>query len=249
MEITFQLLGILFFVAVLAGFVDAAAGGGGLLTVPALLLTGMNPVAALATNKLQGSAGSLSASLTMIKKGIAHPKTIKTALILAFIGSAVGTILVQLSPPEFLKIAIPFVVGAMGLYTLFSPNLGQYQKPPKISDKAWQNGVVPAIGFYDGYFGPGAGTFFSLSGVVGRGQDLVKATGNAKLLNFATNIASLIFFIIGGQVVWAIGAVMIVGQVIGAYLGSNMVIKGGAKFIRPVIVLMCFAMVVRYVFW
>ncbi|WP_174521832.1 TSUP family transporter [Moraxella oblonga] len=249
MEISVQLLTILFFVAMLAGFVDAAAGGGGLIVVPALLLSGLNPIAALATNKLQGSAGSLSASLTMIKKGIAKPKTIKTALILAFVGSAVGTVLVQLSPPDFLKIAIPFVVGAMGLYTLFSPNLGNYQKPPKLSHKAWQNGVVPAIGFYDGYFGPGTGTFFSLSGVVGRGQDLVAATGNAKLLNFATNLASLIFFIIGGQVVWAIGLVMIVGQVIGAYLGSHMVIKGGAKYIRPMIVLMCFLMVVRYVFW
>lgn len=249
MEITIQLLVILFFVAILAGFVDAAAGGGGLIVVPALLLAGLNPVSALATNKLQGSAGSFSASLTMVKKGIAHPKTIRSALLLAFVGSALGTILVQLSPPEFLKIAIPFVVGAMGLYTLLSPNLGQYQKPPKVSDKVWQNGIVPAIGFYDGYLGPGTGTFFSLSGVVGRGQDLVRATGNAKLLNFATNIASLIFFIIGGQVVWVIGLVMMAGQALGAYLGSTMVVKGGAKFIRPVIVIMCFAMVIRYVFW
>lgn len=249
MMLSIELLFILFMVAILAGFVDAMAGGGGLLTLPALLLTGLNPVAVLATNKLQACAGSLSASLTMIKKGIAKPKTIKTALILAFIGSAVGTVLVQLSPPDFLKTAIPFIVGAIGLYTLFSPNLGNYQQPPKLSHKAWQNGVVPAIGFYDGYFGPGTGTFFSLSGVVGRGQDLVAATGNAKLLNFATNIASLIFFIIGGQVVWTVGLVMMVGQIIGAYLGSNMVVKGGAKFIRPVIVLMCFLMVLRYVFW
>lgn len=249
MELTFQLIAILFCVAMLAGFVDAIAGGGGLLTIPALLLSGLPPVSALATNKLQGSAGSLSASLTMIKKGIAHPKHIKTALILAFVGSAVGTILVQLSPPEFLKIAIPVVVGAMGLYTLFSPNLGAVKKEPKLSHAAWQRGVVPVIGFYDGYFGPGTGTFFSLSGVVGRGMDLVTATGNAKLLNFATNIASLIFFIIGGQVVWVIGFVMIVGQVIGAVVGANMVVKVGAKFIRPVIVLMCFCMVIRYVFW
>lgn len=249
MEITIQLLVILFFVAILAGFVDAAAGGGGLIVVPALLLAGLNPVSALATNKLQGSAGSFSASLTMVKKGIAHPKTIRSALLLAFVGSALGTILVQLSPPEFLKIAIPFVVGAMGLYTLLSPNLGQYQKPPKVSDKVWQNGIVPAIGFYDGYLGPGTGTFFSLSGVVGRGQDLVRATGNAKLLNFATNIASLVFFILGGKIIWTIGLAMMAGQLIGANLGSHMVVKGGAKFIRPVIVLMCFCMVVKYVFW
>lgn len=249
MELTFQLIALFFMVALFAGFVDAMAGGGGLLTIPALLLTGVNPISALATNKLQATAGSFSASLTMTKKGIAHPKNIKTALIFAFIGSVVGTILVHLSPPEFLKIAIPIIVAIMGLYTLFSPNLGTKAQEPKVSERTWQNRIVPAIGFYDGYFGPGTGTFFSLSNVVGRGMDLVTATGNAKLLNFATNIASLIFFILGGKIIWTIGLAMMAGQLIGANLGSHMVVKGGAKFIRPVIVLMCFAMVIRYVFW
>ena len=102
MELTAQLISILFFVALFAGFIDAMAGGGGLLTIPALLLTGMNPVAVLATNKLQACAGSFSASLTMIKKGLIHPKMMKVALIMAFVGSAVGAVLVQLSPPDFL---------------------------------------------------------------------------------------------------------------------------------------------------
>lgn len=249
MELSIEIIMVLFFVALLAGFVDAAAGGGGLIVVPALLLTGMPPVAALATNKLQGSAGSLSASLTMIKKGLIHPKNIKLALVMAFLGSSVGTILVQLSSPELLKMMIPIVVGLMGLYTLFAPNLGEVEQKPKISHGVFQKVVTPVIGFYDGYLGPGTGTFFSLSGVVLRGMDLVAATAQAKLLNFATNIAALIFFILGGQVVWLVGLVMIVGQVLGAFLGSNMVIKGGVKFIRPMIVVMCFAMVIRYVFW
>ena len=94
---------------------------------------------------------------------------------------------------------------------------------------------------------PGTGTFFSLSQVVLRGRDLVQATARAKLLNFATNIASLIFFILGGQVVWVLGLVMMVGQIIGAYLGSHMVVKGGAKLIRPVIVVVCFCMVAKLV--
>lgn len=249
MELTFQLLAMLFCVAILAGFVDAAAGGGGLLTLPALMLSGLSPISALATNKLQASAGSFSASMTMIKKGVAHPKYIKKALFMAFLGSAIATILVQMSSPEFLKIAIPIVVGAMGIYTLFAPNLGEMQTEPKISKGAWQMGVVPAIGFYDGYFGPGTGTFFSLSGVALRGMDLITATGYAKLLNFSTNLASLIFFIVGGQVVWVIGLVMMAGQMIGAFLGSNMVVKGGVKFIRPMIVFMCFAMVIKYLFF
>lgn len=245
MELTIQLISILFFVALFAGFIDAMAGGGGLLTIPALLLTGMNPVAVLATNKLQACAGSFSASVTMIKKGLIHPKMMKVALIMAFVGSAVGTVLVQLSPPDFLQKALPFVIGAVGVYTLFSPNLGKLETTPKMSQKLYERTVAPLIGLYDGYFGSGTGTFFSLSQVVLRGRDLVQATARAKLLNFATNIASLIFFVLGGQVVWVVGLVMMTGQLIGAYLGSHMVVKGGAKFIRPVIVVVCFCMVAK----
>ncbi|NSM11265.1 TSUP family transporter [Moraxella bovoculi] len=247
MELTTQLISILFFVALMAGFIDAMAGGGGLLTIPALLLTGMNPVAVLATNKLQACAGSFSASVTMIKKGLIHPKMMKIALLFAFVGSVVGTILVQLSPPEFLQKALPFVIGAVGIYTLFSPNLGKLETTPKMSQKLYERTIAPLIGLYDGYFGPGTGTFFSLSQVLLRGRDLVQATARAKLLNFATNIASLIFFILGGQVVWVVGLVMMAGQLVGAYLGSHMVVKGGAKFIRPVIVVVCFCMVAKLV--
>lgn len=247
MELTTQLISILFFVALMAGFIDAMAGGGGLLTIPALLLTGMNPLAVLATNKLQACAGSFSASITMIKKGLIHPKMMKIALLFAFVGSGIGTILVQLSPPEFLQKALPFVIGAVGIYTLFSPNLGKLETTPKMSQKSYERTIAPLIGLYDGYFGPGTGTFFSLSQVVLRGRDLVQATARAKLLNFATNIASLIFFILGGQVVWVVGLVMMAGQLVGAYLGSHMVVKGGAKFIRPVIVVMCFCMVAKLV--
>lgn len=247
-EISLQLLGLLFTTALVAGFIDAMAGGGGLLTIPALLLTGMNPVAALATNKLQATAGSFSASVTMIKKKLIHPIEMKRALIMAFFGSAVGAVLVQLSPPDFLNKALPFVIALVGLYTLFTPNLGKLQSTPKISQRLYERACAPVIGFYDGYFGPGTGTFFSLSQVILRGRDLVQATARAKLLNFATNSASLMLFILGGQVVWALGFAMMAGQVIGAYFGSRMVVKNGAKIVRPMIVVVCFAMVDRLMF-
>ncbi len=181
------------------------------------------------------------------KKGVVRPKDIKAALIMAFVGSSVGTVLVQLSPPDMLKVVIPFLVAGVGLYTLFAPNLGQLESSPKVSQTTWQKTAVPLIGFYDGYLGPGTGTFFALSNVALRGMNLIQATGTAKLLNFATNIASLIFFIMGGQVLWTVGLVMMAGQAIGAFFGSHMVVKGGAKFIRPVIVLMCFAMLIKFI--
>lgn len=156
-----KILTILFITALVAGFIDAIAGGGGLITIPALMLTNMPIVSVLATNKLQASAGSLSASIAMIKKGLTHPKHLILALVMAFIGAVFGTVLVQLSPPDFLKIVIPILIAIIGLYTLFMPNISKPQKP-KISQKTWQTKVVPIIGFYDGYFGPGTGTFFRL---------------------------------------------------------------------------------------
>ncbi len=247
MELTVELLGVLFLVAGVAGFVDAIAGGGGLLTIPMLMLTNMPIVSVLATNKLQASAGSLSASIAMIKKGVAHPAKIKLALCMAFIGSSIGTILVQSSPPDFLKIVIPILIAGIGLYTLFLPSAEQIRATPKIKESSWQRFCVPIIGFYDGYFGPGTGTFFSLGAVALRGIHLVQATANAKLLNFATNLASLIFFVIGGHIVWTVGIVMIIGQIIGASLGANFVVKGGAKIIRPIVILMCFLMTAKYI--
>ena len=97
-------------------------------------------------------------------------------------------------------------------------------------------------------FGPGTGSFFSLSNIALRGQQIITATGNAKVFNFASNIAAVVVFMIGGKVVWLVGGVMIVGQILGAYLGSLMVIKKGSKLIRPLVVIMCFLMVVRYLY-
>lgn len=154
-----KILTILFITALVAGFIDAIAGGGGLITIPALMLTNMPIVSVLATNKLQASAGSLSASVAMIKKRLTHPKHLILALVMAFVGAVFGTVLVQLSPPDFLKIVIPILIAIIGLYTLFMPNISNPQKP-KISQKTWQTKVVPIIGFYDGYFGPATGTFF-----------------------------------------------------------------------------------------
>lgn len=245
-EFSIEIISLLIGVAFIAGFVDAIAGGGGLLTIPALLLSGMPPLSALATNKLQASAGSLSASIAMIRKKLISPKQIKFALLMAFIGSALGTSLLHFVSSEQLILIIPILMAIIGIYTLFMPNLGEKQSTAKMSERQWQTTIVPLIGFYDGFLGPGTGTFFSLSNVILRGRDIIQATATAKLLNFATNFSALLFFIIGGQIVWLVGLLMMVGQMVGAYLGSQLMVKGGVKIIRPMIVLMCFAMLIKY---
>lgn len=248
LSLSFDIIIMLSVVAAVAGFIDAIAGGGGLLTIPAMLLANIPPVLTLGTNKLQAASGALAASITMIKKGVVQPKNIKIAIIGAFIGSVIGTIAVQLSPPDLLEKLIPFLIAAIGIYTLFAPSLGDVEAEPRISESAWQKVVAPLIGCYDGYIGPGTGMFFALGNVALRGRKIIEATGAAKVLNLSTNIGSLIFFILGGNVLWTLGLAMMVGQTIGAYLGSHMVVKGGSKLIRPVIVLVCLAMVGKYVF-
>ncbi|MHA7919206.1 TSUP family transporter [Alloalcanivorax xenomutans] len=250
MELELSLLLILGGVALLAGFIDTLAGGGGLLTLPALLLAGLNPVTALATNKLQGTFGSGMATFMLLRRrrfaetlaGLRRP------FLWSLGGSAVGTLLVQLTDSDALRVLVPVVLAVIALYFLFSPGAGNVARTPRLSARLYERTVVPVIGFYDGFFGPGTGSFFSLTGVALRGQDLITATAQAKALNFASNIASLTLFVIGGKVLWATGAVMIVGQTAGAWLGSHAVLRGGAPLIRPLIVVVCLAMLVRYLF-
>lgn len=249
MDLTWQTLIILSLVAGIAGFVDAMAGGGGLLTIPAMLMANIPPLLTLGTNKLQATAGSFSASMTMMRHGKIHPKQIWQAIIMAFVGAVLGTLAVQLLSPDAFKKIIPFLMAIIGLYYLFAPSLGEVKAEPRMDDKKWQFGVVPLIGAYDGYLGPGTGMFLALGGIVLRGYDMVTATANAKVLNFTTNVASLLMFIYAGQVWWKVGLVMMVGQGIGAYFGAKMAIKGGSKLIRPVVVMVCFAMLMKYVFF
>ncbi|ELA09425.1 hypothetical protein MOMA_03445 [Moraxella macacae 0408225] len=249
MDLSLDMVAMLVAVATLAGFVDAIAGGGGLLTMPAMLMANIPPLFMLGTNKLQATAGSLSASITMILNKKVHPKEIWQAMVACFIGATLGTIAVQLSQPDLLNDAIPCLIAIIGIYYLFAPNLGKIRTNSRLTLNQWRYGAIPLIGFYDGYLGPGTGMFLGLSGVLGRGYDLIQATAVAKLLNFTSNIASLTFFIIGGKVFWSVGFAMMIGQFFGASLGANLAVKGGAFFIRPTIVLMCFAMLVKYVFF
>lgn len=248
MDIIFSwdMLILFFLVGTLAGFIDSIAGGGGLICIPVLLLAQIPPLHALATNKVQGVAGSLTASLTMIKKGVVKVNAIKYAVLMSFIGAALGTVCVHVIDVSVLDILIPIVLLVIGIYFLIMPTIGNVEKKPLISEKLFTTTVVPAIGFYDGILGPGTGSFFSLSTIALRGQSIVKSTGYAKLLNFASNIASVIVFVVSGKVVWVVGMVMICGQIVGAYFGSLMVIQKGGKLIRPLVVIMCFLMVARY---
>ncbi|MBU0654684.1 MAG: TSUP family transporter [Gammaproteobacteria bacterium] len=231
-----ELLLILFAVAVLAGWVDAIGGGGGLICIPALLWAGFPPLEALATNKLQASFGSSTAAVNYTRHGLVDVKGQKLAIALTFIGAVCGTLAVQQIDSSLLEKAIPVLLMLFALYFLFSPKISDVDRHQVISPTTFAMTIGFCVGFYDGFFGPGTGTFFTMGYVALLGFGLPKATGNTKLLNFTSNFASLLFFALSGHIVWLTGLVMGAGQIIGSYIGSHMAVRHGTRLIRPVLV-------------
>jgi uncharacterized membrane protein YfcA len=241
-QLTIQVLVLLFFAAAVAGFLDTLVGGGGLITIPALLMAGVPPIYALGTNKLQAVSGSGTATLMMLIRGRIEFFNVRWLMLSAFIGSIVGTIAVQYFDTELLKVLIPAVIVVIALYFIFSPTKMLAARTPRISKQKYGATAVPSIGFYDGMFGPGTGSFFVLAGVSLRGQEIVDATANAKALNFATNLASLLIFIAYGKLLWMVGAVMILGQIIGANLGARTLLLINPLILRYLVIGMCLFM-------
>lgn len=246
-SLTLEIALFLFTVAIVAGFLDTLAGGGGLLTLPALMMSGLPPLAALATNKLQSSMGTATASIMMFRGRRVRWSQVKYLMLSAFIGSALGTLIIQFIDAEVLTLIIPIVISCIGIYFLITPVVDEQNKVAKVSERRYKNLVVPIIGCYDGIFGPGTGSFFTLAGRALRAQPFLEATAIAKTLNFSTNFASLIVFLFAGHVVWLAGLVMMVGQFIGAWLGSHCLFKIPVNYLRYLVVFMCFAMLAKYV--
>ena len=240
-----ELLMFLFAVSVIAGCLDTLAGGGGLLSLPALIVSGVPPLAALGTNKLQGSMGTATATIMMLRKKQVHWQDVKLLMLAAFIGSAAGTIAVQFINTAALNFIIPLVLLFIAIYFIASP-MASRSAEQKVGDKKYRRFVVPSIGWYDGMFGPGTGSFFALAGVSLRGQGLIESTAIAKTLNFSTNIASLTVFLIVGKVVWVAGLLMMVGQFIGAWVGSHFLVKINPQYLRALVVVMCLSMLAKY---
>jgi uncharacterized protein len=245
MEIELTVLALLVGVGLVAGFVDSIAGGGGLLALPSLLFAGLDPVSALATHKLQGTFGTASATHTFWKKGLLKPGDHKTEIACVFVGAALGVWAVNYVSTAVLQNAMPVVLILVALYFSFAPKLSVDGTIPKFGMGVFSFFIAPAIGFYDGIFGPGTGSFFMLALVVLFGLGLIEATGRTKLLNFTSNIAALLMFILSGKIVWVIGLSMGAAQLIGAQIGARVAINNGAKIIRPLLVVMCVAMAVR----
>ncbi len=238
-NISIDIILFLVFSGFIAAFIDSVVGGGGLISVPALLLTGISPTMVLGTNKISSVMGSLTSSISFLKSGKIDIHLIKFLFPLSFIGSVLGAITVQQIPSHFLKPLVVIMLIIVTIYTFTKKEWGTtstYQGMNK--KKMYLSGLIAfVIGFYDGFFGPGAGSFFIFSFLM-IGFDFVIAAGNSKALNFASNIAASLTFIYFGSVNYYYAVPMGLSMIVGALVGSKLAIRKGAAYIRPLFLFM-----------
>lgn len=236
---------ILFVTGLFAGFVDSIAGGGGLITLPVFFSLGLPPQIALGTNKVQAIFGSGGAAWHYARSNMVNISRCGPGICFTALGAIAGTLTVQRLDPTFLKHLIPVLLLAVAACVILRPRLGAEDIHPRMST-AWFYPIAGlALGFYDGFIGPGVGTFWTMAFMLGLGFNLAKATGYTKVMNLASNVVSFGFFAAAGQVYYAAGLTMGAGQLLGARLGSRMVIKRGVKFIRPIFLAMVFALTLK----
>ncbi|WP_274424299.1 TSUP family transporter [Chelativorans sp. YIM 93263] len=231
--------------AFFAGFMDAIAGGGGLVTVPALLLAGFGPVESIATNKLQSIFGTASSVIAYSAKGHVDLKAQIPWACLSFIAGVGGALMASFLPGEFLEAILPVLLIGVAIFFAVRPRVDDIDRARRISPFLFGIAIVPVIGFYDGAFGPGAGSFFMLAFVALAGFGILKATAHTKLLNFASNFGGFVAFAFLGVVYWKIGLLMGVAQFAGARLGAALAMKKGAAVIKPLLIVVCLALALR----
>ncbi|WDP83966.1 MAG: TSUP family transporter [Desulfobacter sp.] len=248
MDISFLTFALLFFTGLVAGFVDAIAGGGGLIALPVLLSAGLPPQMALGTNKLQGSFGTLSATVNFIKKGKVRLKDNLVGIGFTLVGAGIGAWAIQQIEAGFIRHLIPFLLLFVFFYTLGSKDLGRLPGKARMKKHLFFMVFGLGLGFYDGFFGPGTGAFWTGGLLILLGMDMTGATGTTRVMNFTSNVVALSIFIIGGNVIYSVGLIMASGQIIGARIGSSMAIKKGAGFIRPIFLTMVFLTIARLIY-
>lgn len=244
-DIAFHLLLLLCAAAFFAGFVDSIAGGGGLITVPVMLIAGIPPLHTLGTNKVQSLFGAASATIAYARKGHVQLAEQLPMALMAIMGGALGAALATIVPGQVLQAIMPVLLVAIAIFFAVKPNLNDLDTHRRMTPFTFGLTLVPVIGFYDGVFGPSTGSFFMLAFVTLAGFGMLKATAHTKLLNLGSNFGALIVFASFGAILWKIGLLMGACQFLGAQLGSRFAMRIGAKLIKPLLVIVCVALAVK----
>ena len=232
-----------------AGFIDSIAGGGGLIQLPALLigLPKSDTAEVLGTNKLSSIFGTTTAAALYRKQIKPDPKVLIAMGLPALLGSAGGAMLASKIPTSSMRPMVLVLLIVVAVYTWFKPDLGKFENlrhlPKRRVQIAALAGVI--IGFYDGIFGPGTGSFLMLILVASLGYAFITASAIAKVVNVATNVGAIMVFGINGAVIWQIGIIMGVANISGAILGARLAIKGGSTLVRKVFLIVTVALIVK----
>lgn len=229
---SWEILALLFFAGLVAGFIDAIAGGGGLITVPALLWAGLDPQTALGTNKMQSVFGTAMAVRRYTEAGLIDWREVRLTIVITFLAAAAGTWVVTLVSNDLLARIVPWLLLGLAVYLLASPKIGAEVSRERLTNATFAFVAGGLLGFYDGFFGPGTGAFWTLACVALRGMELTRAVAYTKVANLTSNAASLLVFLSAGLVRFDVATVMIAGQLLGGRLGAGMAIRHGAPFIR-----------------
>jgi uncharacterized membrane protein YfcA len=242
---TLEIITLLFLAGLSAGFIDAIAGGGGLISVPALLWAGLPPQMALGTNKMQSSWGTMMAVRKYAKAGLVSWPEVRLAVLVTFSFALLGGWTLTRVGNDVLKLIVPWMLLGAAIYVLISPRLGRHAARLRLGAAAFSLLGGSVLGFYDGFFGPGTGAFWTIACLSLRGLELTRATAFTKVVNLTSNLASLLVFILTARVNYQYAAVMICGQLIGGRLGAGMAIRHGAPFIRVIFIAVVIAMVIK----
>ncbi|AKU93128.1 TSUP family transporter [Vulgatibacter incomptus] len=245
MDIALPELALLTSVAFIAGVVDAIAGGGGLLTLPALLAVGLPPHLALGTNKGQSVFGSGAALAGYARARMIDGRLARIGFPLGLVGSLAGAALVMLLDPSLLRPVVLVLLVAVALFLAFKPAVASGIAPsPKKA--AWLTAALAlGLGAYDGFFGPGVGTFLIVGFVWLLGMPVARASANAKVVNFASNLAALLLFAQRGAVLPAVAAPMAAAQLAGGFLGARLAARGGDVLVRRAVLMVVTALVIK----
>ena len=232
-----------------AGFVDSIAGGGGLIQLPALLIGLLKSETAevLGTNKLSAVFGTTTAAALYRKEIKPDPKVLIAMGVPAFLGSAGGAVLASKIPTSNMRPMVLVLLIVVAIYTWFKPDLGKFENLRHHSTRRVQIAALAGavIGFYDGIFGPGTGSFLMLILVASLGYAFITASAIAKVVNVATNVGAIVVFGIHGAVIWQIGIIMGTANITGAVVGSRLAIKGGSTLVRKVFLIVTIALIIK----
>ncbi|MFV0333592.1 MAG: TSUP family transporter [Tropicimonas sp.] len=246
-EVAPDLVAALAMAAFVAGFVDSIAGGGGLITLPVMLMAGASPVQALSTNKLQGTFGAATAAISYGRAGHVDLWAQRWPAVIAFFASVAGAALITVLPTDGVRGFLPWLLIAIAAFFALRPGLSDTDRAARMRPATFVLTAVPLIAFYDGLLGPGTGSFFMLAFVLLAGQGMLKATAHTKLLNLASNLGALLLFAVLGDIWWMTGIVMAVAQIGGARVGALMAMRRGARLIKPLLVVVSLALALRLI--